>query len=115
RAKGTGGAPRRGPPGAVLKTRDLTTLIRDLPQSVVQAVPADLKPVPWDREKIHQLFDTLQFRVRRARLYQTFPNGLPGAEEGIQAAAQAGQDIGGFEVDATVVGPDEVASWLAEH
>jgi DNA polymerase-1 len=113
--KGKAGDALREHLGSVLNNRELTTLIRDLPQSVTGAVPADLKPAGWDREKIHQLFDTLQFRVLRDRLYQTFPNGLPGAEEGIQAAAQAGQEIGGFEVDASVLGPGEVASWLAEH
>ena len=113
--KGKAGDALREHLGSVLNNRELTTLIRDLPESVVGATPADLQPAVWDREKIHQLFDTLQFRVLRDRLYQTFPSGLPGAEEGIQTAAQAGQEIGGFEVDASVLGPDEVVSWLAEH
>jgi DNA polymerase-1 len=113
--KGKAGDALRAHLGSVLNNRELTTLLRDLPESVVGATPDDLSPVPWEREKIHQLFDTLQFRVLRDRLYQTFPNGLlPGAED--QAAAQAaGQEIGGFEVDASVLGPDEVPGWLAEH
>ena len=113
--KGKAGDALREHLGSVLNNRELTTLIRDLPESVVGATPGDLQPAVWDREKIHQLFDTLQFRVLRDRLYQTFPNGLPGAEEGIQTAAQAGREIGGVEVDASVLGPDEVVSWLAEH
>ncbi len=32
--------------------------------------------MPWDREQIHQLFDTLQFRVLRDRLYAELPNGI---------------------------------------
>ena len=39
-------------------------------------MPGDLLPAAWDRETIHQLFDTLQFRVLRDRLYQTLPHGL---------------------------------------
>jgi DNA polymerase-1 len=113
--KGKAGDALRAHLGSVLNNRELTTLLRDLPESVVGATPDDLSPVPWDREKIHQLFDTLQFRVLRDRLYQTFPNGLlPGSED--QAAAQAGgQEIGQFEVDASVLGPEEVPGWLAEH
>ena len=43
-----------------------------------RSAPRDLVPVPWDREQIHQLFDTLQFRVLRDRLYATLPNGITG-------------------------------------
>jgi len=119
--KGKAGDALRAHLGSVLNNRELTTLLRDLPESVVGATPADLTPQPWDREKIHQLFDTLQFRVLRDRLYQTFPDGLPGAPK---AAGQAGPGADGavaaggngvFEVDASVLGPDEVAQWLEEH
>jgi len=113
--KGKAGDALREHLGSVLNNRELTTLLRDLPESVVGAVPADLAPTPWDREKIHQLFDTLQFRVLRDRLYQTFPNGLPGAEEPGADQATPPQELQGFEVDASVLGPDEVPSWLAEH
>ncbi len=77
--KGKAGDALREHLGSVLNNRELTTLLRDLPEQVVGATPADLTPEPWDRNKIHQLFDTLQFRVLRDRLYQTFPDGLPGA------------------------------------
>jgi DNA polymerase-1 len=119
--KGKAGDALRAHLGNVLNNRELTTLIRDLPESVVGATPADLTPRPWDREKIHQLFDTLQFRVLRDRLYQTFPDGLPGAPRaaavtgpGADGSAAAGATAG-FEVDASVLGPDEVAQWLEEH
>ena len=120
--KGKAGDALRAHLGSVLNNRELTTLIRDLPESVVGATPADLTPRPWDREKIHQLFDTLQFRVLRDRLYQTFPDGLPGRAEGRRAGRPRGRrrraaagGAGGFEVDASVLGPDEVAQWLEEH
>jgi DNA polymerase-1 len=101
--------------GEVMRNRQLTTLMRDLPADVVGAAPADLVPRPWSREKIHQLFDTLQFRVLRDRLYQTFPDGLPGAAPAAGEPAAASQAPTGFEVEASVLGPDEVAGWLAEH
>jgi DNA polymerase-1 len=116
--KGKAGDALRAHLGSVLNNRELTTLICDLPESVVGALPADLAPKAWDRDQIHQLFDTLQFRVLRDRLYQTFPDGLPGAPAaaaGAASTAPAGAEVTGIEVDASVLGPDEVASWLQEH
>ncbi|MBX6388351.1 MAG: DNA polymerase I [Frankia sp.] len=84
----------------VIRNRTLTELSRDVPLDVA---PADLKLVPWDREAVHQLFDTLQFRVLRERLYQA-----------LAVVEPAGGD-GGFSVDVARLGPDEVAQWLAEH
>jgi DNA polymerase-1 len=115
--KGKAGDALREHLGSVLNNRELTTLLRDLPEEVVGATPADLTPEPWDREKIHQLFDTLQFRVLRDRLYATFPDGLPGAIR-VGAAAPsspASAKPTAFEVDASVLGPEEVAGWLEEH
>src|SRR6202040_713156 len=77
--KGKAGDALREHLGNVLRNRQLTALLTDLPAETVGAVPGDLLPVAWDREKIHQLFDTLQFRVLRDRLYQTLPHGLIGA------------------------------------
>ena len=74
--KGKAGDRLREHLGDVLRNRQLTELARDVP---LEAGPADLRPVPWDREQIHQLFDTLQFRVLRDRLYTTLPNGIIGA------------------------------------
>ena len=74
--KGKAGDRLREHLGDVLRNRQLTELARDVP---LEAGPADLRPVPWDRDQIHQLFDTLQFRVLRDRLYTTLPNGIIGA------------------------------------
>jgi DNA polymerase-1 len=111
--KGKAGDALREHLGSVLRNRQLTTLLRDLPAETVGATPADLAPVPWDRGTIHQLFDTLQFRVLRDRLYTTLPDGINGVSA--PAAAAAGQASGGFEVDASVLGPDQVAAWLEAH
>jgi DNA polymerase-1 len=113
--KGKAGDALREHLGSVLRNRQLTALIRDLPTSTVGATPGDLVPQPWDREKIHQLFDTLQFRVLRDRLYQTFPDGLPGTSPAAASVTPGAPDLAGFEVEASVLGADEVAGWLEQH
>jgi DNA polymerase I len=93
----------------VLRNRQLTELARDVPLEVHLT---DLRPAPWDREQIHQLFDTLQFRVLRDRLYSTLPNGIAGATAAPDPGDAAGE---AFDVEITLPGPEEVAGWLAEH
>ena len=109
--KGRAGDNLREHLGDVLRNRQLTELVRDVPLDVA---PEDLRPAPWDREQIHQLFDTLQFRVLRERLTATFPNGIAEASGAGQAGGPA-VPAGGFDVDLTVLGPGEVPAWLAEH
>ena len=108
--KGKAGEKLREHLGSVLRNRQLTELARDVP---LEVGPAGLVPVPWDRDQIHQLFDTLQFRVLRDRLYSTLPNGITGAATA--AGAEASGPAEGFEVAVSVPGPDELAAWLDEH
>jgi DNA polymerase-1 len=118
--KGKAGDALREHLAGVLRNRQLTALVTDLPAETVGAVPGDLLPVAWDREKIHQLFDSLEFKVLRERLYQTHPHGLIGAT-GTDPDSPLGDDddAGGekpsFEVVTDLPGPDEVASWLTAH
>jgi len=113
--KGKAGDALREHLASVLRNRQLTSLLTDLPAETVGAVPGDLLPTAWDREKIHQLFDTLQFRVLRDRLYQTLPHGListigaPDQRLGAPAGKQA------LDVVTDLLGPDQVAAWLAAH
>jgi DNA polymerase-1 len=83
----------------VLRNRQLTELARQVP---LEVGPFDLQVGQWDRESVHQLFDTLQFRVLRERLYATLSAVEPEAEEG-------------FDIESRRLGPGEVASWLDEH
>ena len=106
--KGRAGDNLRENLGNVLRNRQLTELTRTVPLDVG---PADLVPARWDREQIHQLFDTLQFRVLRDRLYATLPNGVIGQLTTPPSAAAGA----GFEVDLSVLGPGDVAGWLAAH
>jgi DNA polymerase-1 len=85
---------------AVIRNRQLTELRRDVP---LDRVPADLELGQWDREVLNDLFDTLQFRVLRERLYATFSVSEP------ETADQ------GFELDGQVLSPGDVAQWLDEH
>ncbi len=118
--KGKAGDALREHLGNVLRNRQLTALLTDLPAETVGAVPGDLLPVAWDREKIHQLFDTLQFKVLRERLYQTLPHGLIGAtgsdpDDPLATSAAGRPEKGTFEVVTELLGPDQVGAWLAAH
>jgi DNA polymerase-1 len=117
--KGKAGDALREHLASVLRNRQLTALITDMPAESVGAVPHDLLPVAWDREKIHQLFDTLQFRVLRERLYATLPHGLIGAigsDPDQVLPGPAGQpEKAAFEVVTELLGPDQVGAWLASH
>src|SRR5262249_36194574 len=64
--KGKAGDKLREHLADVLRNRQLTELAKDVP---LDSGPQDLRPAPWDREQIHQLFDTLEFQILRDRLY----------------------------------------------
>ncbi|MDP9394476.1 MAG: DNA polymerase I [Actinomycetota bacterium] len=83
----------------VLQNRMLTELVRDVP---LDTQPHDLALQSWDRDAVHRVFDTLQFRVLRDRLYDTLSTTVPEADEG-------------FSVDGVVLGPGEVTPWLDAH
>ncbi|HEY0638344.1 MAG TPA: DNA polymerase I [Pseudonocardiaceae bacterium] len=97
--KGKAGDALREHLPAVQLNRRLTELVRDAP---VEVEPEDLAVVSWDREMVHRLFDELEFRVLRDRLFSTLAAPEPEAEEG-------------FQVHGTVLEPDTVNAWLAGH
>jgi DNA polymerase I len=113
--KGKAGDALREHLANVLRNRQLTELLTDLPAETVGAVPGDLLPTAWDRETIHQLFDTLQFRVLRDRLYQTLPHGLISTVGGPDQGGPDPQQKQALEVVADLLGPDQLAPWLASH
>jgi len=84
--------------GDVLRNRRLNALVRDLE---LDLVPAQLAKQPWDRHEVHTLFDGLEFRVLRERLFEELES-----EEEV--------DGSGFDLDGVRLGPGEVAGWLAE-
>ena len=107
--KGKAGDALREHLAGVLRNSQLTQLVRDVP---LEVSPADLRPEPWDREQIHQLFDTLQFRVLRDRLYSTLPNGIGGTAAAVGTVTES---TTAFDLSATVLRAGEVAGWLSEH
>jgi DNA polymerase-1 len=83
----------------VIRNRRINELVRDLDLPVT--VP-DLKQQAWDRDEVHKIFDGLEFRVLRDRLFETLSVDEPVIEE---AAA----------LDRQVLGAGEVGSWLVQH
>jgi DNA polymerase-1 len=81
----------------VLRNRRLNQLVRDLDTGVGLD---ELQRTMWDREKVHEVFDALEFRVLRERLFTTFDT----------AAVEAD---GGFEIESTVLSGDDVPAWFA--
>jgi DNA polymerase-1 len=97
---GKAGAALREHLSDVVRNRQLTELRRDVP---LDQRPDDMPIGQWDREVLNTLFDTLQFRVLRERLYTTFSVSEP------ESADQ------GFELNGTVLAPGDVRQWLDEH
>ncbi len=84
---------------SVVRNRELTDLVRDVP---LAQTPDTLRLQPWDRDHIHRLFDDLEFRVLRDRLFDTLVAAEPEVEEG-------------FDIRGGALEPGTVAKWLAEH
>ncbi len=84
---------------SVVRNRELTELVRDVP---LAQTPDTLRLQPWDRDHIHRLFDDLEFRVLRDRLFDTLAAVEPEVDEG-------------FEVQGGALAPGTVGRWLAEH
>jgi DNA polymerase-1 len=97
--KGKAGESLRANLADVMRNYELNRLVDDLelPQG-----PDDLHWQGWDREAVHRLFDTLEFRILRDRLYQYL--------EAVAPEAEAGFDLAG-----TVLEPGSVRAWLEEH
>ena len=55
--------------GDVMRNRRLNELVRDLD---LELAPHDLEAQSWDRQLVHTLFDSLEFRVLRERLLESW-------------------------------------------
>src|SRR5690606_31983759 len=64
--------------------------------------PDDTRWPGWDREAVHRVFDTLEFRILRDRLYQYLQPVEPEADAG-------------FALSGERLGAGAVAPWLATH
>ena len=83
----------------VILNRRLNRLVDDLDLPV--SLP-DLTLRSWDREEVHQVFDALDFRALRERLFATLSTPEPEAD-------------GGFALDGARPTGDAVGTWLARH
>ena len=83
----------------VILNRELTDLVKDVP---LAQTPETLRMQPWDRDQIHRLFDDLEFRVLRDRLFETLASADPEVDEG-------------FDIRGGAIEPGTLAAWLAEH
>ncbi|ALI27372.1 DNA polymerase I [Mycolicibacterium fortuitum] len=99
KVKGKVGESLRSNLSSVVLNRELTELVKDVP---LAQTPDTLRLLPWDRDQIHRLFDDLEFRVLRDRLFDTLVAAEPEAEHG-------------FDVRGRALEPGELAAWLSEH
>jgi DNA polymerase-1 len=97
--KGKAGESLRAHLDDVLRNRRLNRLVDDL--DLPLGIP-DLAVRAWDREEVHRVFDGLEFRVLRDRLFSTLAAPEPEAE-------------GGFELEATRLVGSAAGDWLAAH
>ncbi|GAA2408284.1 DNA polymerase I [Actinomadura vinacea] len=97
--KGKAGDNLREHLGQVLRNHQINKLDCEVG---LELAPPQLSMGQWDREEIHTLFDSLQFRVLRERLYATLSPAEPEADEG-------------FEVDRQRLEPGALASWLDDN
>jgi DNA polymerase-1 len=70
---------------SVLRNYEINRLIDDLE---LPMRPEDTTWRGWDREAVHRVFDTLQFRVLRDRLYEYLESVEPEAESGFDLAGE---------------------------
>ncbi len=99
KVKGKVGDSLRANLSSVVLNRELTDLVKNVP---LAQTPDTLRMQPWDRDQIHRLFDDLEFRVLRDRLFDTLASADPEVDEG-------------FEVRGGALESGTLAAWLAEH
>ena len=97
--KGKAGESLREHLNGVLRNRRLNHLLTDLELPVTID---ELERQNWDRDQVHTVFDSLEFRVLRDRLFEYLEAPKEEAEHG-------------FDLQGSVLAPDEVVGWLAEY
>ncbi|MFG1652725.1 DNA polymerase I [Micromonospora sp. NPDC049275] len=98
--KGKAGDSLRERLADVIRNYEINRLVSDLE---LPLRPEDTRWGGWDREAVHQVFDTLEFRILRDRLYQYL--------EAVEPEAESGFDLTG-EV---LTEPGGLATWLGTH
>jgi len=96
---GKAGDSLRASLSAVIQNRRLTQLVRDVP---LDLSTTDLERHQFEREQVHEVFDALQFRVLRDRLFESLGENAASAPAAVDEISVA--DIRG-----------SVESWLTAH
>ncbi|MFI0445268.1 DNA polymerase I [Actinomadura sp. 6N118] len=94
--KGKAGDNLREHLGDVLRNQQINKLDCEVG---LELTPPQLSMGQWEREEIHALFDSLQFRVLRERLYASLSAPEPEADEG-------------FDIDLEQLEPGALGAWL---
>ncbi|MBL7256655.1 DNA polymerase I [Paractinoplanes lichenicola] len=97
--KGKAGDNLRAHLAGVMQNYRLNALRTDLE---LEIRPEDVRWQGWDREAVHQVFDALEFRVLRERLYSYLDAVEPEAESG-------------FDLEGQILAAGQVAGWLTQH
>ncbi len=97
--KGKAGEALREHLDQVLRNRRLNQLVKDAP---VGLTVDELERSQWAREEVHEVFDRLEFRVLRDRLFSEVEASEPEAESG-------------FEIDGAVLTAEAVPGWVGDH
>ena len=97
--KGKAGDNLRAHLADVMRNYELNALVCDLE---LPLHPQDVRWPGWDREAVHRVFDALEFRVLRERLYSYLEAVEPEAESG-------------FDLTAQILRLGEVGRWLTAH
>ncbi|MGK5741804.1 DNA polymerase I [Micromonospora sp. URMC 103] len=98
--KGKAGDSLRERLADVIRNYEINCLVSDLE---LPLRPEDARWPGWDREAVHQVFDTLEFRILRDRLYQYLEAVEPEAESGFDLAGQV------------LTEPGALTGWLGAH
>ncbi|MEU4378003.1 DNA polymerase I [Micromonospora echinofusca] len=98
--KGKAGDSLRERLADVIRNYEINCLVSDVE---LPLRPEETRWEGWDREAVHQVFDTLEFRILRDRLYQYL--------EAVEPEAESGFDLTG-EV---LTEPGALAGWLETH
>ncbi|WP_030489061.1 DNA polymerase I [Micromonospora chokoriensis] len=98
--KGKAGDSLRERLADVIRNYEINRLVSDLE---LPLRPEDTRWTGWDREAVHQVFDTLEFRILRDRLYQYL--------EAVEPEAESGFDL----VGEVLTEPGALAGWLTTH
>ncbi|MCL1837786.1 MAG: DNA polymerase I, partial [Propionibacteriaceae bacterium] len=83
----------------VIRNRELNALVRDMELGVTFS---QLERKPVDAQAVHQIFDALEFRTLRERLFAA----LPVDETELSS---------GFEIEFACISADELDDWLSRH